>query len=344
MRTNIQLPSTLALISLVSLISLTSCDSTPPTCGSDDDIAVEVGVETKSLATAPNTGELKVEGWASSELRLAQLMIGSVRATGIGDNFTTWSATLSQAELQLYGDGQLASVPVVAIDACGDAHEFDPLLVYVDAPTGSSAPGLEISVTAADGDCYLPADGSAFARVDVSADVSAVGVLVNLSAAIAGDFLATQTNLTRLSLDGEAARSSALFRPKAAGQLGLLASAGSNYAIDDSGLIAVGAPSFSGAKGTIPRELELLIRASTGGRLARCWAEAAVPGVVQVDGGGSPNLLTTTAIFDSPSCSQEALFLVEFSAEAPAGAQLSIMCEDSHGQRGVVELQVEPTP
>lgn len=329
------------------LAMVSACELQPPVCGGGEPAQVEIIVETQGLTAASATGPLELTGSLVSERYVERLLVGPVEATPSGPNFAEWTATLTSGQLEALrgagGSAEFAEVPLVAEDACGGRHLGAPLAVRVDAPAGTTAPGLSVEVSLADGeDCYLPVSGSVAARVDLRAPLASAGVRVGLDSAVAGEFVGLDSE-GRIRLEADAgageARATALFRPTGEGGLGLVAEAGASFAVDGSGLVAVAAPKFSGAAGSIPVGVSALVRAATDGRLERCWAEAAQPGLVSVSGGGSADLLVEDALFDAPQCEQDVIFDVSFDGAAPFGTAVVIRCRDSHGQDSSVELE-----
>ncbi|KIG14327.1 hypothetical protein DB30_06929 [Enhygromyxa salina] len=308
-----------------------------------DDGEVVVNVQSGDLSSTANAGAVTISGSLSSDVRIERLNVGSAAAKGLTPNFASWSVELSQAQLQAARDGEFAHLSVVATDVCGVEHASDEVQVRVDAPAQSPAPGLKLTVTpSVPGECYVPIDGSGAARLLLEADLSAAGVRVELDAIVDGEFLGVGDAGVRLIADGDRAASSPVsFRAKAAGALALVASAGPDFVLDDSGLEAVSAPSFTGASGAVTAGLALVVRPRTNGRLARCWASSSAPAMVSVSGPGVADLLIEDAVFDEPDCEQEAVIDVQFDMAAAPGVQLQLWCADTYGQIGAHSLSVQ---
>lgn len=340
---------TMCAIAVISMLAA-GCDTpTNASCELDviesllgDDYVI-IDVQSGDLSSTANPGSVTISGSLSSEVRIERLEVGTALAQGLTANFTTWSVELSQAQLQAARDGEFAYLNVAATDVCGVEHTVEALEVRVDAPSGSPAPGLSITVTpSTPGECYVPIDGSGAAQVLVEADGSAAGVRVGLAAIIDGEFLGVDTGGVRLqpNTTEQTLAPPVSFRAKAAGKLGISAAAGPTYVIDNSGLAAVAAPIFTGASGSVTPGVALVVRPRTNGRLARCWAAASSPSLVSVSGEGA-DLLLEDVVFDQPDCGQEAVLNVEFDLAAPAGTKLELWCADSYGQIGMHTLDVQ---
>ncbi len=312
---------------------------------------VEVTIESGDLTQTVVQAELQIEGSAISDLRLDRLLLGSIRADGTSSNFGQWSAQISPAVLEAYRVGEYASLPVVAVDLCGQEYPQDSICVRVNAPSTATATCLALRVEpSVPGECYVPVDGSAPATISLQSTVADAGVSVALSAAVDGDFLEDSEGLAVLrSPDAEpcapavasetaacvGSSSTVRFRPQAAGDLNIAAVSGQSVEIDESGLFAAAAPEFSGSSGSVRTGQQHPLQVFTDGRLKRCKVSRTTDEAT-VTLQGDP--VSTVVEFDTADCGQSAVFGVRFTTDAPTGSQVTITCEDTYGQTGKVDL------
>lgn len=313
---------------------------------------VIISVSTGDLQAAPATGPVTLEGRVDANIRVDRLLVGDQLVTGTQPNYGEWNTEVSLETLESFRDGEWSELMVEAFDVCERHYEGDAVRVRVSAPEGSAAPGLRVdstpvqAITSSVPECYLPADGSGQAVIEVRADAEAAGVEVTLATAVNGTLLGAADRTVVLGA-GESGGSIArvFFQPIGAGLLGVSASAGPSFALDDNReLRAVGAPTFSGADGALPRDIPVQVMASTDGRLARCTASSSRPDVVSVraSGSGSADLLSQALVLgQNATCGQAQALTVTFEANAPTGVSVEIACEDTYGQAGVRRVSVE---
>jgi len=334
---------------LVAALGLSSCEDYNDNLSlcPDDSSEVEIVVP-ESYTSAPVSENVTIRGHLNSELRIRRLTVGRVPVKGDSLNYGNWSVEIPQLVLQDYRgeDSLYAELPIEATDACDNSFT-DNVLVRVNAPPATNATGLKLSVHPfVEGECYLPADGSSKATVEIVADASAAGVTVALDSQLDGNFDHALDKTVLLEPDEatQSTRASATFRPKAAGLLAIAASAGTFHDDDKSGLTAVGAPTFVGSEGDIPKDTERLVHVSSAGRLRSCKGFATVAGSVTATYEQNQNLLAGLEFTDE-ECGVAKTFSVRFDAGAPDGASLTISCEDTYGQsqaRTLVAITPEP--
>lgn len=311
----------------------------------DERYDVILSVSTGDLQAAPASGPVTLEGRVDANIRVDRLLVGDQLVTGTQPNYAEWNTEVSLETLQSFRDGEWAELMVEAFDVCERHYEGEPVRVRVSAPEGTPASGLRVvSAPVQAAECYLPADGSGQAVIEVLADAEAAGVEVTLATAVNGTLLGAADRTVVLGAgEGGGSIARVFFQPSGTGLLGVSASAGPSFAIDQSsGLRAVGAPTFSGANGAIPRDTPVEVMAFTDGRLARCTASSSRPDVVSVRAAGSADLLSQALVLGQDSaCGQTQGLTVEFEAGAPAGVSVEIACEDTYGQVGVRRVSVE---
>lgn len=238
---------------------------------------------------------------------------------------------------------------------CEDTHgQSTSTLFAAVAGSGGDVSGLDVQLAAAaDGECYIPANGLGLAVADITADASATGAPVTVETsglAILGSDGATSTSLM-LTTEGDHSAATAYLKAPAGltqDALGVVTvSAGGTFAQSLPLVVAV-APTASGGDANLATGETTWVTFETGGRFDTCSAYATVPAKTSVYASDAPgtDLLSETRVFDDTECGQVTTLAVAFEADAPVGAAVFLTCKDSFGQASerVITAIAPPAP
>jgi hypothetical protein len=359
--------------SIFALVWLTlGCETSPPAACEEASAAPSLTLD-RAPATATGAAQVELSGSLISSARLSQLMIGGVRATGVGNNFRTWKVTIPASSLANAREGGSANLEVVAYTTCGTAFPLEDIPVSFDAPTGTPAPELSVELIANhDGtpECFIPANGAVSADIIVRASTSADGVPVKLTTSAAAEILGlSSTGEVTLRAapasapsnggsggsdtgngqagDGaggtadEYANAHALLHGKSTSDavVTVAATAGPNTQISQSLTLAL-PPRFNAPPSTIPNDKPAVISVSTAGRFEQCSAVATSPAEVSLFGAANDSLVLgpTPVPLDLPDCGQQLTITVEFPAGTAPGATVLLACSDVWKQTSRVSI------
>lgn len=311
-----------------------------------DEGPVTITITTPAPTAAP-TAEFTVKGTLKAEVRIQDLRVAGVRATGLRDNFGEWEAKVPIDVLYSLRNGEASKLTAVAVDVCDGEHSSEPLAVPLQAPPGSSPAGLEILVTAAEiGGCYIPANGSARAKLTLEAAADTAGMLVQLapSKGVVSSATAVGGPVTSVILvgDGKQAASATAELRVSDGQddtVTVVAAAGT-VSLLSSGITVAGAPTIISPPDAPEREQVYPLYVATVGRLYTCQADVSHTGAAivrrakdKVSVLGEP-----VGVGQGATCGQKIALEVVFANDAPDFAFVTVACEDVFGQRARHEV------
>lgn len=348
-RYRVSLPLFAALLGAAAVGAPAGCTANETSiCETSPGLRKVSGGITRGKSAVKVTGPVVLEGVLTAEPFIDYLLVGGARAENKGTNFSAWSITLSQLDLEQNRDGNDALIAVKAVDVCGDAHPIDETRLPIGADPTAPVTGLDLQITIPMGECYLPASGSAAAAVKVVADAEFIGAVVTLSAS-QGTFAPPGAPLQLpLAADGDMASAQVFFSSMTAGTALLVASA-QGAAKGPLAVPIAAAPKISGDGATIDRDEPYSVFVSSTGNLASCHAEAthagevtltiADPALGDIDGDEPVKEATL-------DCAKPELLRVEvkFAATAPDAAQVKLVCSDTFGQEGSATIGVNPMP
>lgn len=330
----------------VALALSASCTVPDVPFYSCDEIADPTGeVVTPASGTRVIGDEVLVRGRIASERAVLDVRLLGLPVSSEQGDFHDWSISLPLASLRAVGTN-----PVVA-DVVVDTVCTEDLVVgsvELLLPREAQATGLEMVLTSPE-HCFLPADGSDVARVDLCADPSAVDAVVNFVAAngellqVEGD-LATLSVVTNDACDPGDATTSSFLRASQAGTVRVYAS-GPGAVPQDLDLPAAGAPGFSAAALEVPSGATRQVILSTNGAIDTCTWATANPGdfaAVSIDDVAFDEVFS----FDpaSANCAgfaRDPARVVQVAAAPGAGpATATLTCEDPYGQRSVLTVTI----
>ena len=174
---------------------------------------------------------------------IESLTAGGVSVTSADGNYRSWTVSLSHADLQSnrIPGTENARLDFLAVDVCTHHAQLIGSVIVRIGPLPMPAAALKLQATLPANQCYLPANGAAFASIRVTADRPYVNGTVSL-AATAGTFSPATVVLAD---DGEDASAIAYFTPPAAanGPVQLTASAQGSVS-DPISVIVAAHPSF----------------------------------------------------------------------------------------------------
>jgi hypothetical protein len=328
------------LFSWVMLLAVPGCTGAKSACGDagsggmggqHGSAALEYSLDLPNLEAKGSS--LKITGRTATRLRLESFSIASVPVKG-NQNYESWEVEIPASTLEANRTGTQSTLSVSAKDTCQVVHHLEPILVEVEAPSGTTAPGLRIALIIPNDECYLPAGGTARATIEVRANGSAEGVRVTLAAS-KGKILGARSSDSTVLLTGGTATASAVLLPvtDAPGTSTVTAAAGEAFSVADAIEIAA-APSFSGVKATY-NEVPAFLEAATRGRLKECSAQSTASGSVLLSGlADAPQEILNQSLIVAAqeACDNSVLFDVAFAAGTPTGATMKLQCRDTFNQ------------
>lgn len=305
-----------------------------------DPAVVDIEVTSPKPTMVP-TAELNVRGTLAAGIRIRELRVGGIRATGLRDNFGDWEAKIPLDVLYAARVDRTSTLPVTAVDECDAVHEGPSFTVPAHAPAGTSADQLEISVSpGTKGGCYIPANGSARASLTLTAASGAAGVPVQLTPSkgiVSSASAVGAAMLVVLGGDGEepATAKAELRVVDGKDDVVTVVAAAGGVSVVSPEIQVAGPPTVSSPAAAPERGQAYPLIVATAGRLAKCSADLSHEGAATVryakddmDLSGGP-----VTIDQGEECGQKVVVEVVFAADAPDLAFVEVACEDVFGQR-----------
>jgi hypothetical protein len=335
-------------VTAAALALLAACAPVPTVCPSTE--AVE-----GTVAGLPDDGavlrdDLELSGTTSHPggLAVRNVYVGGIAVTPdeTAFNLSSWTITLSHAMLaSLADDDDLLTLPVTAVDACGtvtalvDTRQFE-----VDTTVGVAVDDLQIDVHIPLGESFVPADGSAFAVLTVSAADGADDAQVHLSTSVGGFYDSSEgdvdpeANVRLAGADGEPATAEVLLAGAELAGTALIV-AESEGEVDTVDLLVAAAPRLSPAAFTLQVDQQLTVDALQDlGRIDTCRATVSAAGAftVTADGVDLGGGAAVTASADG------GLAITVAATDTAAGQSVTVECCDAYRQCGTGTYAVDP--
>jgi hypothetical protein len=327
-------------------LALASCvpDTEVSVCDPGQGGSAATGSFLGETPTAPVT-TYKAKGEILSMVAIEALTVGGVPvpATAAASNFALWTVDLTRDDLEANRVDTDAKLDLVAKTVCGQSTTLASRLVPIGPSPTVPVTNLELTIEPPQGACYLPADGSAPARVHVSAD-KAFAFSAVTPAASKGT-LSPSGNVT-LNQDG----AFDLFFTASAPGMAIVTVSSGGVTGDPHAILVAAEPQLAPTGGVAVRGTPYSLYVSSAGNLATCRLEASSPSKVSVTVAepaalaGTPITAVNTPVKAATAdCATPEQLRVEvlFDQSAPDGAAVTLRCRDTFGQEGMVNLPLK---
>lgn len=269
-----------------------------------------------------------------AECLVEDVRVCSVPVTAKRDNFVAWEVTLTRKQLESCASdptgARRLAVEIFPTNATQAAAAVETIDLVVSG----------LSIVPLGEDCHFPADESAGQGFEISANASANGAKVAVTASIGKLSGLDSDGTVTLRTVGEETRAQVTVFADKPGELVVTAAPASGPAAASAPRRAVAAPVIFPTGLVVPRGVKIAIEASTRGRLARCSIFETSPSLSTatfVESGGeeyenpSAKTCAVSAMGDADVPLNDTVTMnLEFDAAAPKGAAVQLRCEDSY--------------
>jgi hypothetical protein len=234
------------------VIAASSCSpvSEVSVCESGQDGGTPIGEFLGELPKSPVVAPYKIKGKITSDVAIEVLTIGGVQvqAGTSAPDFALWTADLTKDDLEANRVGTDAKLDLIATTVCGTTATLASRLIPIGPSSVTPITNLKVSIDPPQGECYLPADGSAVARIHVAAD--AVFAFATVSPTATNGVLSPPGNV---SLNKDAAYELLLAGSKAGAAVVIVSSGG--VAAAPQTILVAAAPQISPTGGSAIRAI-----------------------------------------------------------------------------------------